>query len=160
MLHKTVKQEPAGLRSRAIGVSIGQPQITLVHHPEFEDAVIEPLFARCAIGQVKPPPVQFWLEAMFVDIGHHMAVAVGVFEWRGIGVFFEITIEHDFIAVFKSIDEVQNKSRLRLKPADIFWLTITRAERETRGQPFVQPRHMDIALQQLCIPEKWEVAQY
>ena len=97
---------------------------------------------------------------MFVDISHHMPIAVGIFDrWR-IGILFEIAVEDDLVPFLIGIDEVQDKGRVRFKPADIFRLAITWNERETRWQPFVQPRHMDIALQQLLIPEQRKVAQY
>ena len=119
MLYKTVEQEPAGLCGRAIGITIRLPQISLVHHPEFQNAVVQPLFACRAVGQIKPPAVELGLETMFIDIGHHMAITVGILDWWRIGVFFEIAVKYDLIAFFIGIDEVQNKGWVRLEPANI-----------------------------------------
>ena len=87
-----------------------------------------------------------------------MAIAIGVIEWRWIGVFFEIAVEYDLITLFIGVDEVEDKSWVSFKPADVFWLAKPRNKRKTRWQPLMQPRDVDVSLQQFRIPKKRKIA--
>ena len=53
MLDEAGEQEPAGLCRAAIDVAVALPGKPLVDRSEFQDAIIQPLFTRRAVGEVE-----------------------------------------------------------------------------------------------------------
>ena len=159
MFDETGEQEPAGFGGGRINIAVLAAGDPLIDHPEFQDAVVQPLFARCPIGKIETPAMEFGLKAVLIDIGHHMAIAVLVGQRRRLGIVLEISVHHHLVTVLIGVKEVEDVSRRSVEPADLIRLAVARDQRKPARQPRVQARRMDVPFEHRAIPEQRQIVE-
>ena len=159
MADQAVEQEPPGFRGRGVGVAVGASGVDGVDHPEFGDGVGELLLAHRTGSQVESPAMQPRLHAVerqepesALPLGSR--AVVGRF-----GIPLVEAVEHDLVAVFERIREVQDVRGVGLEPADLGGVTAPGQHREPGGDVAVEAGEMHVVLEERGIPEQREVIE-
>ena len=75
------------------------------------------------------------------------------------GLAFEEPVEDDLVAVLVGVGEVQHERRVGLEPPDVLGSAAARDDGEPRRHVAVEPRQVNVGLQQLGIPEQRKVVE-
>ena len=160
----SVEKEPAGPRSGRPDVARWLHQIGRIDHAELDDPVGEAFFRGLARLQIEAPAVKARLEGMLVNIGHHVAVFACFFDGVRHGLVLVIALQNDLIFAFfvlglPRIRPMQHIGGGGFEPAYVFWLAIARDQRKAGRHALVNAGGVNVALQQLLVPEKRHIVE-